>query len=70
MNHVDSRYREVAQAPHWCLSKYVDVIAVLTLAAETGDVEWRARAVDELIRVPSPHRRQLLANAAHRWRAS
>jgi hypothetical protein len=39
------------------------------LADITGDAEWRAAADDELIRLPSPHRRLLLAASRHRWDA-
>jgi hypothetical protein len=38
----------------------VDLIVMLTLA-ETGDAEWISRVATELLRLPSHHRRRLLA---------
>jgi hypothetical protein len=65
MPNLNSRAREGGQvAPRWCITKHVDIITLLTLADATGDIEWQACALDELIRLPSRHRRRLLS--AHR----
>lgn len=62
MNHRHTRPRERAQAaPRWCVTKHVDIVALLTLATVTDDTEWKNRAADELIRLPSPLHRHLLA---------
>lgn len=66
MKYVSSPARKRGQvAPRWCTTNQVDTIALLTLADITGDAEWRARADDELIRLPAPHRRRLLASYTH-----
>jgi hypothetical protein len=58
MNRVNIRSREGAQAPLWCISKHIDIIAVMTLAAETGHLEWQS---------PGPCRRRLVFRFAHLW---
>jgi len=67
MNHINTRPRERAQAPRWCFlfDEHVDHVAALSLA-ESGDIEWRHRAFDEICRRPALHRRRLLAVTARR----
>lgn len=65
MNQRHTRPRELAQAASpWCVTKHVDIVALLTLATVTDDIEWKTRAADELIRLPSSQRRRLLAGYA------
>ena len=62
MNYRNTRPRERAQAPRWCFSfeMHVDLVVVLSLA-ESGDVEWQVRALDQIRRLPTLDRRQLQA---------